>query len=52
MEHRNTFSNAVLVDSIHVLPAVEPTNLPPMITSVSPVSGTVGASRSSNWTSG
>lgn len=38
---RSTWNNAVFVDSIHVLPALVPTNLPPSITSVSADSSTV-----------
>lgn len=39
--NRSAWNGAVLVDSIHVLPAAAPSNPPPMITSASPVAGTV-----------
>ena len=41
-DNRSTWNGAVLLDSVHLLPNVFPTNLPPQITSVAAVSNTVG----------
>ncbi|MBN1270066.1 MAG: DUF5060 domain-containing protein, partial [Kiritimatiellae bacterium] len=41
-ENRSTWNDAVLLDSVHILPHLPATNLPPAITSVAAVSNTAG----------